>query len=275
MLPLKQHKREEEALNHLLAISGQTDKKLKLLPCFHKQEQATSNYDLISAWSDDTLSQNLRKNYIGNCQVNFPKLYQDVEPITNQVNKTKEARKQTIKFSCRNKNTVVKESAFYHFDDIHDYIREYRENITLPSIMKYRKSLLGSNEKTICKECTAACNPYDLIKHCQCFAKQSRFSTVNQSSVCYGSDRDAGRVLKEEKQKKSEKSSVGIKAKQLYECVEKKTTERSKIGEKCLSKTRKEGSNYNNRFCSTMKVHKKEKCEVWIFYGLAFTKARP
>lgn len=100
---------------------------------------------------------------------------------------------RSVRFS---KNQMAKDNAlflkddenvkFYHLDDAHEYMTQYRETVTFSTMLEYRKSLVTSLPITLREKCEKSRSPYDLVKHCHC----SGHSSIS-SSVCYTTECDA------------------------------------------------------------------------------------
>lgn len=89
--------------------------------------------------------------------------------------RSKDLRKFITKSNSGIGDTCLK---FYHFDDICDYMTQYRENITLPVLMQYRTKLSRTCGSTSCQQNELS------VKECNC-PKKTAVTENGWLSVAY------------------------------------------------------------------------------------------
>lgn len=239
--------KEGEAIISLIQLSSEK--------AYHKVKKKQWDEELIRPWWS-----NMLPITTANREPNHLQLFEN----SHSKNKTqfkgvKDSPRRTSKLNSN-------ELKFFNFDDVHEYITHYREVITLPAVMEYRKKLLSlsTDKLSLCAKCAKKYTPHDLVKHCHCLNTSRKSSNnLNSSSICYGTEspRSSSSRTSPCASANKERRCSGSRHRQLGWKSSSNGCERNHRTNS--DRNKRTPSNYD-RLCTPMALHKKDKGEVKI-----------
>jgi len=186
MFAFEKAQKEEEAIQSLLAISCQHEEKDSFASDNHLDKKnvkcvkdVNSDYRL-GPWGSTEINNNKATTNTRNTSTTSETKRENkgTKPRDNSFTKVNTRR---LKNGNKINNTLYDEKfRFCHFEDMREFITQYRESVTFLTMLDYRNGLMKTPPVSggLCKSCESS---FDVIRHCQCSSGNSPTS----SSVCY------------------------------------------------------------------------------------------
>jgi len=258
MILYERIRKEDNSIQELLSISNNND--------YPRCKKKIWDEELIKPWWSDLPPVKIIQHHSSYSDL-FQK--QHIKPKLSV--KMKESR--------RHSKVASFDLKFFHFDQTKEYITHYRESVTLPSVMEYRKKLLSltTDKLSLCSNCLKGYSPHDLVKHCHCINADKK-TNLNSSSVCYGTDSPVNLPSK------SSQSIHPLSPNSLNERRNSASSSHKQLGWKNSSSrsidqqqraldNKKAKSSYD-RFCTSISLHKKDLAQIKQQKGLTIKTSR-
>ena len=189
MFAFEKNQKEEAAIQNLLAISCQNEEKDIFVSSNDNlvnkkkltKDSANQAYQLGPWGSADTCNNKVTGNARNTSTTNETKKENNNKSTKPRDNSFTKVNMRRSKNGNKINNTLYDEKfRFCHFEDMREFITQYRESVTFLTMLDYRNGLMKTPPVSggLCKSCESS---FDVIRHCQCSSGNSPTS----SSVCY------------------------------------------------------------------------------------------
>ena len=262
---------EEDALEVLFALSGNESR--KTIPIV--QIDTETNRPVITVHRRLNSAKN-DNEYFSRWRIdNYEKCEEDT--AVSQPSKTKKVFKpptdsylsrsmpsKMVRF-CKEPTLRVENYYFCHFDNIREYLAQYKECVTLPTILEHNKGGYDSAKANVCSTCSQEYSTYDLVRQCQCSvpSKSSKLSSYARVGyVCYEySDRNgshSNNISRDDKRVNYNCKNIAAKQRVDGAAVKNAIKDSAKITSAEAKSKRKwllHDKNYSKTFCHSMAIH--------------------